>query len=63
MFVLTKREQRVVVVIVFTLVAITLAIHYRDVGTIVPAGRAPLPELNGTPSSSTEESAVRDDSR
>lgn len=63
MFALTKREQRVVVVIVFALVAITLAIHYRDVGTIMPTGRAPLPELNATPSSTEEESAARDEGR
>ena len=37
MFALTRAEQRVVIAIVFTLVIIVLAKHYRDVGTIVPA--------------------------
>lgn len=64
MFVLTKREQRVVIVIILALVAITLVLHYRDVGTILPAGSAPLPEINATPSSATaEESAATRDER
>lgn len=46
MFLLTKREQRVVIVIMFALVAIALARHYRDVGTIAPmpsSKRSPVP--------------------
>jgi hypothetical protein len=49
MFVLTKREQRVVVVIVFALIAIALAKHYRETGTITPAQPASSPEVSSTP--------------
>jgi hypothetical protein len=48
-FVLTKREQRVVVVIVFALITIALAKHYRETGTITPAQPAPSSEANATP--------------
>ena len=50
MFALTKREQRVVVVIVLALVLFALVKRYRDVGTIVPAPTTPLPETSATPS-------------
>jgi hypothetical protein len=49
MFVLTKREQRVVIVIVFALVAIALAKHYRQTGTITPAQSTSSPEVSSTP--------------
>jgi|HubBroStandDraft_4_1064222.scaffolds.fasta_scaffold18715_4 hypothetical protein len=49
MFVLTKREQRVVVVIVFALIVIALAKHYRDTGTIIPAQPTTSPEVSATP--------------
>ena len=61
MFLLTKREQRVVIVIMFALVAIALARHYRDVGTIAPI---PSPKVSPVPSvSPDEERANPDDTR
>jgi hypothetical protein len=64
MFSLTKREQRVIIVIMLTLIAIALAKHYHDVGTIVPAQAAPSPTLSATPSSlPDEERATSDDGR
>lgn len=61
MFALTKREQRVVVVIMLALVAIALAKHYRAAGTIVPARPIPSPEGSATPSSLSEEERVGPD--
>jgi hypothetical protein len=61
MFLLTKREQRVVIAIMFALVAIALAKHYHDVGTI-----APMPSSKMSPvstSSPDEERANPDDTR
>jgi hypothetical protein len=49
MFGLTKGEQRVVVVIVFALIALALTKHYRETGTITPAQPAPSPEASTTP--------------
>jgi hypothetical protein len=49
MFSLTKREQRVVVLIMLALVALALAKHYRDVGTIAPPTTTPSPEMSATP--------------
>jgi hypothetical protein len=49
MFVLTKREQRVVVVIVFALIAIALAKHYRETETITPAQPTTSSEVSATP--------------
>lgn len=46
MFVLTKREQRVVIVIMLALIAIALAKHYRDVGTIIPAQPTASPQMS-----------------
>jgi hypothetical protein len=64
MFVLTKREQRVVVVFMLALVAIVLAKHYRDTGSIVPARPMPSPQISATPSPlSEEERAEPDDAR
>jgi hypothetical protein len=64
MFVLTKREQRVVVVIVLALVGIALARHYRDVGTIMTAPPSPSPQTSATPSSfPDEERANPEDAR
>ena len=64
MFVLTKREQRAVIVIVLALVGIALARHYRDSGTIIPAPPRPSPELSATPSSVPEEErTAADDER
>ena len=45
MFVLTKREQRVVIVIMFALVTIALVKHYHDTGTIIPAQSTPPPQM------------------
>lgn len=55
MFVLTKREQRVVMVVMVVLVGIALAKHYRDTGTIIPAQRSPAPQRSATPSSPPDE--------
>jgi len=55
MFVLTKREQRAVIVIVLALVGIALVKHYRDAGTIIPTPPPPAPEVTATPSSAAEE--------
>jgi hypothetical protein len=64
MFVLTKHEQRVVIVIMLALVAIALVKHYRDVGTIIPAQPTPPPQMSATPASPTdEERANPDDTR
>jgi hypothetical protein len=64
MFVLTKREQRAVIVIVLALVGIALAKHYRDVGTIIPTPPRPSPEVSATPSSiPEEEQTVPEDGR
>jgi hypothetical protein len=49
MFVLTKREQRVVVAIMFALIVIALAKHYRETGTITPAQPTTSPEVSATP--------------
>jgi hypothetical protein len=64
MFVLTKREQRVVIVIMLGLVAIALAKHYRDIGTNIPAQPTPSPPMSPIPTSSPdEERANPDDTR
>lgn len=64
LFALTKREQRVVIGIMLALVAIALAKHYRDAGTIAPAQAAPSPRISATPSSFPEEErAEPDDAR
>jgi hypothetical protein len=55
MFVLTKREQRVVILIMFALLAIALVKHYRDTGTIIPAQPTPTPQVSATPSSPPDE--------
>ena len=55
MFVLTKREQRAVIVIVLALIGIALARHYRDTGTIIPVTPQPSPQLSATPSSVPDE--------
>jgi hypothetical protein len=55
MFVLTKREQRVVILIMFALLAIALVKHYRDTGTIIPAQPPPSPQVSATPSSPPDE--------
>ena len=55
MFALTKREQRVVFMIMLALIAIALAKHYRDVGTIMPGRPAPSPRINATPSAFPDE--------
>jgi hypothetical protein len=49
MFVLMKREQRVIIVIVAALIAIALVKHYRDPGIITPAQPVPSPEASATP--------------
>lgn len=54
-FVLTKREQRVVVVIMLGLIGIALAKHYRDTGTIIPAQPSPSPQMGITPSPPPDE--------
>ena len=59
MFVLTKHEQRVVVVIVLALVAFALVKRYRDVGTIVPAPTTPVPAMSATPPLSDEDRDAR----
>ena len=59
MFVLEKREQRVVVVFTLALVAIVLAKHYRDTGTIFPAQSMPSPKMSATPSPLSEEEHVQ----
>jgi hypothetical protein len=59
MFVLTKHEQRVIVVIVLALVAFALVKRSRDVGTIVPATTAPAPEMSATPPLSDEDRDAR----
>jgi hypothetical protein len=61
MFVLTRREQRVVVVIMLGLVGIALAKHYRDTGTIIPAQALPSPQMSATPSSLPDEERVNPD--
>ena len=64
MFVLTKSEQRVVIVIMFALVAIALARHYRDVGTILPWQPKPSPQMSPIPTlAPDEERANPDDTR
>lgn len=64
MFSLTKREQRVIIVTTLALVAIALAKHYHDVGTIVPAQAPPAPATSATPSSlPDEERAIPDNGR
>lgn len=63
MFLLTKREQRVVVVIMLALVGIALAKHYRDTGTIVPAQPASSPQPSATPSSFPDEERANPDPR
>ena len=64
MFVLTKREQRVVIVIMFALLTIALVKHYRDTGTIIPAQPTPSPQMSATPSSPPdEERAIPGDAR
>ena len=55
MCVLTKREQRVVILIMFALLAIALVKHYRDTGTIIPAQPTPSPQVSATPSSPPDE--------
>jgi hypothetical protein len=59
MFVLTKHEQRVVVVIVLALVVFALVKRYRDVGTIVPVRTTPVPEMSATPSLSDQDRDAR----
>jgi len=62
MFVLTKREQRVVIVIMFALLIIALVRHYRDAATIIPAQPTPSPQRSATPSSPPdEERTIPDD--
>ena len=63
MFVLKKREQRVIVVFMLALVAIVLAKHYRDTGTIIPAQPMPSPKISATPSPLSEEERVQPDDR
>jgi hypothetical protein len=64
MFVLTKWEQRVVVVIMLALVGIALAKHYRDTSTITPTQPSPSPQMSATPSLlPDEERANPDDAR
>jgi hypothetical protein len=64
MFVLTKREQRVVIVIMFALLTVALVKHYRDVGTIIPTQPTPSPQMSAIPSSPPdEERATSDDAR
>ena len=64
MFVLTKREQRVVIVIMFALLTIALVKHCRDTGTIIPAQPPPSPQTSATPSSPPdEERAIPGDAR
>ncbi len=64
MFVLTKREQRVVIVIMFALLTIALVKHYRDTGTIIPAQLTPSPQTSPPPSSPPdEERAIPGDAR
>jgi len=64
MFALTKAEQRTVVLILFALMLLTLAKHYREVGTIFPARPTPPPQISATPASLPEEErANADDSR
>ena len=64
MFVLTKREQRVVIVIMFALVTIALVKHYRDTDTIIPAQPTLSPQISATPSSPLdEERAIPGDAR
>jgi hypothetical protein len=55
MFSLTKREQRVVIVILLALIAIALVRRYHDLGTIIPSQTTRLPKVNATPSSLTED--------
>ncbi len=54
MFSLSKREQRVVVLIVLALVAFALVKRYRETGTISFAPAKPAPEMSPTPSPSDE---------
>ena len=58
MFALTKAEQRTVVLIVFALLLLTLAKHYRETGTVFPAHPAPSPQTSATPSLPEEERAI-----
>lgn len=57
---LTKREQRVVIIVILALLAGGIAIHYRDLHTPlpaeIPAGSPPPPALN------TEEDAAPNES-
>ena len=55
MFVLTKREQHVVILIMFALLTIALVKHYRDTGTIIPAQPTPSPQVSATHSSPPDE--------
>jgi hypothetical protein len=60
MFLLTKREQRVVVVIMLALVGIALAKHYRDT---VPAQPSPSPQMKTSPPPPPDEERANPDAR
>lgn len=58
MFALTRSEQRAVILIVLALIAVALAKHYRDAGTIAPQQRInPEPQTATTPSANDAEPA------
>jgi len=59
-FVLTKNEQRVVIVVVMVLLAATLAKHYRDNRSRIPAttSTSTHPTAPPSPSSAEDEQAL-----
>ena len=60
-FVLTKREQRVVIVIVMALLAATIAKHYRDAQSQVPPRTSTSPETTPFPTHPAQEQTAPDD--
>lgn len=58
-FVLTKHEQRAIIVIVMALLAATIAKHYRDYQII--SARSTSAETNAAPSPISEDAEIEDD--
>jgi hypothetical protein len=54
-FVLTKREQRAVILIVMALLAATIVKHYRNQESQVPSARSTSADTNATPTATLTE--------
>lgn len=58
---LTKREQRVVIIVILALLAGSIAIHYRDLSTPLPA-EIPAAASPAAPALNTKEDAAPNES-